>query len=125
MSSKIQEMMIAETSPAERGLTEWKKLQDHQAALRGIETAVKNGDMGKAQDQTAKLSSSYPELLGPVGKMLQAVRKVDLEAAQLAAKEVEFERASQASKKSQAVLGGYGSADSTEKSPAALLDVKA
>jgi len=57
--------------------------------------------------------------------VIQVVRKVDLEAAQLAAKEVELERASQASKKSQAVLGGYGSAASTEKSPAALLDVKA
>jgi len=45
--------------------------------------------------------------------------------AQLAAKEVELERASQASKKTQAVLGGYGNAASTAKSPAALLDVKA
>ena len=44
MSSKIQQMSIVEMSPAERGLAEWKKLQDHQTALKGVETAVKNGE---------------------------------------------------------------------------------
>jgi len=125
MSSKIQQMSIVEMSPAERGLAEWKKLQDHQTALKGIETAVKNGDIAKAQEATAKLSSDYPEPLGPVGRMLQAVRKVDVQAAQLAARSVELERASRGSKASNPAAEGYGSATSTEKGSGALLDVKA
>jgi hypothetical protein len=125
MSSKIQQMAVAEMAPAERGLAEWKKLQDHQTALKGVETAVKNGDIARAQEAAAKLSSSYPEPLGPVEKMIQAVRKVDIEAAQLAAKEVEIERASRASKTSNPAAEGYGSATSSEKGSGALLDVKA
>jgi len=125
MSSKIQQMAVAEMAPAERGLAEWKKLQDHQTALKGVETAVKNGDIAKAQEAAAKLSSSYPEPLGPVGKMLQAVRKVDLQAAQLAAKEVEIERASRTSKNTNPAVEGYGSATSTEKGSGVFLDLKA
>jgi hypothetical protein len=125
MSSKIQQMAVAEMAPAERGLAEWKKLQDHQTALKGVEAAVNNGDIAKAQEAAGKLSSSYPEPLGPVGKMIQAVRKVDIQAAQLAAKEVEIERASRTSKTSNPAAEGYGSATSTEKGSGALLDVKA
>ena len=125
MSSKIQQMAVAEMAPAERGLAEWKKLQDHQTALKGVETAVKNGDIAKAQEATAKLSSDYPEPLGPVGKMIQAVRKVDIQAAQLAAKQVEIERASRASKASNPAAEGYGSVTSTERGSGTLLDVKA
>ena len=125
MSSKIQQMAVAEMAPAERGLAEWKKLQDHQTALKGVEAAVNNGDIAKAQEAAGKLSSSYPEPLGPVGKMIQAVRKVDIQAAQLAAKEVEIERASRVSKTSNPAAEGYGSATSSEKGSGALLDVKA
>ncbi|NBQ56506.1 MAG: hypothetical protein EBU36_07725 [Verrucomicrobia bacterium] len=125
MSSKVQEMAIVKMSPAERGLAEWKKLQDHQTALKEVEAAVKNGDIAKAQEATAKLSSDYPEPLGPVGKMIQAVRKVDIQAAQLAAKEVEIERTNRGSKASNPAAEGYGSATSTEKGSGALLDVKA
>ena len=99
MSSKIQQMAAAEMAPAERGLAQWKKLQDHQTAIKGVETAVKSGDMAKAQSAAAQLSSSYPEPLGPVGKMLHAVQKLDLQAAQLAAKEVEIARAVRTPKK--------------------------
>ena len=125
MSSKIQQMAVAEMAPAERGLAEWKKLQDHQTALKGVEAAVNNGDIAKAQEAAAKLSSSYPEPLGPVGKMIQAVRKVDIQAAQLAVKEVEIERASRVSKASNPAAEGYSSTASTEKVSGALLDVKA
>ncbi len=125
MSSKIQQMAAAEMAPAARGLAEWKKLQDHQTAIKGVETAVKNGDIGKAQEAAAKLSSSYPEPLGPVGKMLQAVQKVDLQAAQLAAKEVEIARASRASKTGNSASGGYANPTSSDTAAGSLLDVKA
>jgi len=39
MSAKIRQMAAAEMAPAERGLAEWKKLQDHQTAIKGVETA--------------------------------------------------------------------------------------
>jgi hypothetical protein len=125
MSSKIQQMAAAEMAPAARGLAEWKKLQDHQTAMKGVETAVKNGDIGKAQQAAARLSSSYPEPLGPVGKMLQAVQKVDLQAAQLAVKEVEIARASRTSKTSNPTSAGYGNPTSSETAAGSLLDVKA
>jgi hypothetical protein len=125
MSSKIQQMAIAEMAPAERGLAEWKKLQDHQTALKGVETAVKSGDIAKAQQVAATLSSSYPEPLGPVGKMLKAVKNVDLQAAQLAATEVAIARTSRASKTSNSAAEGYGSASSSDSAAGSLLDVKA
>ena len=125
MSSKIQQMAAAEMAPAARGLVEWKKMQDHQTAMKGVETAVKNGDIGKAQQAAARLSSSYPEPLGPVGKMLQAVQKVDLQAAQLAVKEVEIARASRTAKTSNPTSAGYGNPTSSETAAGSLLDVKA
>ena len=125
MSSKIQQMAAAEMAPAARGLAEWKKMQDHQTAMKGVETAVKNGDIGKAQQAAARLSSSYPEPLGPVGKMLKAVQKVDLKAAQLAVTEVETTRASRTSKTSNPTSVGYGNPNSGDTAAGSLLDVKA
>ena len=125
MSAKIRQMAAAEMAPAERGLAEWKKLQDHQTAIKGVETAVKNGDMPKAQQAAAQLSSSYPEPLGPVGKMLHAVQKMNLQDAQLAAKEVEIARSARSSKNNNSVVEGYSGATSNPQGAGSLLDVKA
>jgi hypothetical protein len=125
MSEKIRQMAAAEMAPAQRGLAEWKKLKDHQTAVKGVETAVKNGDMGKAHKAVAQLSSSYPDPLGPVGKMLHAVRKMDLQAAQNAAKEAESARSARTSKNSNSVVEGYSNATPSPQGAGSLLDVKA
>jgi hypothetical protein len=57
--------------------------------------------------------------------MLQAVQKVDLQAAQLAVKEVEIARASRTSKTSNPTSAGYGNPTSSETAAGSLLDVKA
>lgn len=125
MSEKIRQMAAAEMAPAQRGLAEWKKLKDHQTVIKGVEAAVKNGDIGKAQKAVAQLSSSYPDPLGPVGKMLHAVRKMDLQAAQSAAKEAEIARSARTSKNSNSVVEGYSNASPNPQGSGSLLDVKA
>jgi hypothetical protein len=57
--------------------------------------------------------------------MLQAVQKVDLQAAQLAVKEVEIARASRTSKTSNPTSVGYGNPTSGDTAAGSLLDVKA
>jgi hypothetical protein len=125
MSEKTRQMAAAEMAPAQRGLAEWKKLKDHQTAIKGVETAVKNGDMGKAQKAVAQLSSSYPDPLGPVGKMLHAVRKMNLQAAQSAAKEAESARSARTSKNNNSVVEGYSTAAPNPQWSASLMDLKA
>jgi len=125
MSATIQQMAVAQMAPAERGLAEWKKSQDHQATLKAVGAAVTHGDMAKAKAALSKLSSTYPEPLGPVGKMLQAVRKGDMGAAQIAAKEAETMRASQSARASKQAVDGQANASSAQNASNALLNVKA
>ena len=57
--------------------------------------------------------------------MLHAVQKMDLQTAQLAAKEVEIARSARTSKNSNPVVEGYSSATLNPQGAGSLLDVKA